>query len=412
MALRAFVGWWMFDVGCWMFSTIPGPALLAALLAAGCRPAPSASVVNYETKRPIPNATIFLAGKVIRADGKGEVAFNQPQQSQPLLLRAAGFWPKKCDVPSGKLPRLELDPLETRGLYLSYATLSIPEVRARALQLLDGERLNTLVVDIKDRQGRMTFYNGAPNAGQIGAFGAIKFDDVPSFLKQMHQKHLYVVGRLAAFHDPLLAKHNPEWAVRAGKRPSTYWPDPYRKEVRDYILAIVREAAPLGFDEIELDCVWFPGERELPDAQYSRGDSVGNRISTIQSFLSQAAEILAPHNVALSLAPETVVRWEGERSAKGMELLAQSVQYFDVPIRNLNDLAALNAAAGSDTRHLRAYLECGGNTSGEPAALKQEVKEVVKACRAGGLGGWVLYDSKNQYSLSPDSIRDLAPSDL
>jgi hypothetical protein len=166
-----------------MFSTIPGPALLAALLAAGCRPAPSASVVNYETKRPIPNATIFLAGKVIRADGKGEFAFNQPQQSQPLLLRAAGFWPKKCDVPSGKLPRLELDPLETRGLYLSYATLSIPEVRARALQLLDGERLNTLVVDIKDRQGRMTFYNGAPNAGQIGAFGAIKFDDVPSSSK-------------------------------------------------------------------------------------------------------------------------------------------------------------------------------------------------------------------------------------
>ena len=92
--------------------------------------------------------------------------------------------------------------------------------------------------------------------------------------------------------------------------------------------------------------------------------------------------------------------------------IAQSVQYFDVPIRGLNDLTALSAAAGSETRQLRAYLECGGNTSGEPAALKQEVKDIVKACRAGGLSGWVLYDSKNQYSLSPDSIRDLAPSDL
>jgi hypothetical protein len=387
-------------------------ALLAALLAAGCRPAPSASVVNYETKHPIPNATIFHAGKVIRADAKGEFGLKQPDQSQPLLVRAAGFWPKRCDAPAGKGTRLELEPLETRGLYLSYAALGLPETRARALQLLDGERLNTLVVDVKDRQGRMTFYNGAPNAGQIGAFGAIKFDDAPAFLKQMHQRHIYVVGRLAAFHDPLLAKHNPEWAVRAGKRPSTYWPDPYRKEVRDYMLAIVKEAATVGFDEIELDCVWFPGERELPDAQYARANSVENRVSTIQGFLAQAADILAPYNVALSLAPEAVVRWEGERSGKELELLTQSVQCFDVPIRNLNDLATLNAAAGFDTRQLRAYLECGSNTPGQPSALKKEVKDIVKACRAGGLGGWVLYDSKNQYSLTRDSIRELAPSDL
>jgi hypothetical protein len=389
-----------------------GFALLFALLAGGCGRAPSASVVNYETKHPIPNATIFHAGKVIRTDAKGEFGFKQPDQGQPLLLRAAGYWPKRCDVPAGQGPRLELEPLETRGLYLSFAALGLSEARARALQLLDGERLNTLVVDIKDRQGRMTFYNGAPNAGQIGAFGAIKIDDAPGFLKQMHQKHIYVVGRLAAFHDPMLAKHNPEWAVRAGKRPSTYWPDPYRKEVQDYILTIVKEAATVGFDEVELDCVWFPVERELPEAQYSRNNSAGNRVSTLQAFLSQASDILAPYNVALSLAPETVVRWEGERSGKALELLTQSVQYFDVPVRNLDDLAAVNADAGSDTRLVRAYIDCGGSPPGEPPVLKKGVKEMVKACRTGGLAGWVLYDAKSQYNLSRDSLRELSPSDL
>ena len=193
-----------------------------------------------------------------------------------MLIKAAGFRPKQCAVPEEKRPRLELEPLETRGLYLSYAALGQPETRSQALGLLDGDRLNTLAVDIKDRQGRMTFYNGAPSAGQVGAFGAVKFDDIQAFLKEMHRKHIYVVGRIAVFKDPLLAKHNPEWAVRAGGRPNNFWLDPYRKEVWTYNLSVVKEAASMGFDEIELDCVWFPGEGELRDAKYSRHDSPGN----------------------------------------------------------------------------------------------------------------------------------------
>lgn len=94
--------------------------------------------------------------------------------------------------------------------------------------------------------------------------------------------------------------------------------------------------------------------------------------------------------MALSLAPETVLRWEGERSGKGLELLAQSVQYFDVPIRNLQDLATLKAAAGADTRQWRAYLECGTASTNNASALRQGVKEIARACRAGGLGGWVF----------------------
>jgi hypothetical protein len=390
-----------------MFSLI-----LTTLLATGCRPAPSGSVVSYETKHPIPNAVVFQAGKLIRTDARGEFAFKHLDPAQPLLLKAAGFWPKRCDVPAGNCPRLELEPLETRGLYLSYAALGMKEARARALQLLDGERLNTLAVDIKDRQGRMTFYNGAPTAGQVGAFGAVRFDDIQGFLKRMHEKHIYVVGRLAAFRDPLLAKHYPEWAVRVGGRPNSYWPDPYRKEVQDYILAIIKEAAAMGFDEIELDCVWFPGERELPNAEYSRRNSAGNRLSTIQAFLSQASEILAPYNVCLSLAPEAVLRWEGERSAKGLDMLTQSVQYLDIPIRNLSDLATLTSAAGPDPRQWRAYIECGTTTTNTPPVLKQDVKEIAKACRAGGLGGWMLFDSRNQYGFSRDSVRELLPSEL
>jgi hypothetical protein len=391
-------------IGCWMFS-----CLLVTLLASGCRPAPSASVVSYETKLPIANATILHAGETARTDARGEFVFKHLEPAQPLLVRAAGFWPKKCDLPAAKLPRLELEPLELRGLYLSYAALGMPETRARALQLLDGTRLNTLVVDIKDRQGRMTFYNGAPNAGQIGAFGAVKFDDIQNFLKQMHQKHIYVVGRIAIFRDPLYGKQNPEWTVHAGGKPNLFLPDPYRKEVRDYNLAIIKEAASVGFDELELDCVWFPAERELPNAEYSRHNSAGNRMEAIESFLAQAGEILAPRNVCLGLAPGTAARWEGQRSGKGLEPLTRSAQYLSAGVRDLRDVSLLGTGTADDARQWRAYLECGGTTPREPAARPEEIKQIVKACRAAHLSGWILSDARNQYSLSPDLIRELTP---
>ena len=384
---------------------------MAAFLVSGCSPEQSGSVVSYETKRPISNAKILHAGKIIRTDARGEFALGKFDKTQPVLIKAAGFRPKQCAVPEEKRPRLELEPLETRGLYLSYAALGQPETRSQALGLLDGERLNTLAIDIKDRQGRMTFYNGAPCAGQVGAFGAVKFDDIQAFLKEMHRKHIYVVGRIAVFKDPLLAKHNPEWAVRAGGRPNSFWLDPYRKEVWTYNLSVVKEAASMGFDEIELDCVWFPGEGELRDAKYSRHDSPGNRTGAIARFLSEASQTLAPYNVCLSLSPSMVPRWEGGRSGRGLGPLAQSTDYLGASMRNLGDLARVKTATAAEARQWRAYIECAANSPKEPFPTLDEIKAMVTACRAAGLGGWILSDARGQYNLTKEFIRDLTPDD-
>ena len=382
---------------------------MSTILVSGCSPKQPVSVVNYKTKRPIPNASIFHTGKIIRTDAQGEFELKQLDRAQPLLIKAAGFWPKQCTVPEEKRPRLELEPLEARGLYLSYAALGLPESRARAMRLLGGERLNTLVVDIKDRQGRMTFYNGAPSAGQVGAFGAIKFDDIQAFLKEMHRKHIYVVGRMAVFRDPLLAKFSPQWAVRAGGRPHSFWLDPYCKKACAYNLFVIKEAASAGFDEIELDCVWFPGEGEVRDAEYSRRDTINNRTRAVESFLSQASQTVAPYNVCLSLSPGTVSRWEDWNSGRDLGPLMQAVEYLDTGIRNLRELPGVRDAAAAEPRQCRAYLECGGNSPKEPVAPLKDIKAMIAGCRAASLSGWILTDARNQYNLTPEFVHDLIP---
>jgi hypothetical protein len=390
---------------------LKGSLSLVILLAAGCGPRQAALVVSYETKRPIPNATVFIGGRTIRTDARGEFALGQSEKPPTLLVKAAGFWPNQCPLPAGRTPRLELQPLAIRGLYLSYVALGQPEARSRAIQSLDGERLNTLVVDIKDRQGRMTFYNGAPSAGQIGAFGAVKFDDIQAFLKELHRKHVYIAGRVAVFRDPMLAKHNPDWAVRAGGKPNTYWVDPYRREVWTYNLTLIKEAAALGFDEIELDCLWFPAEGELRDAKYSRHDSPGNRAGTIVRFLAEASQTLAPFNVCLSLSPGTVPRWAGEASSPDLGPLSGATEYLGASVRNQRDCARLQAVSGAEPRQWRAYVECAAANSNDPPPSADLVKALVTSCRTAGLGGWILADPRGQYNLTQDFIHELVPDD-
>ena len=87
---------------CPLAARLSWPLSVAAILVSGCSREQPASVVNYETKRPISNATIFHTGKIIRTDVHGEFALGKLDQSQPLLLRAAGFWPRQVQCARAK----------------------------------------------------------------------------------------------------------------------------------------------------------------------------------------------------------------------------------------------------------------------------------------------------------------------
>ena len=86
------------------------------------------------------------------------------------------------------------------------------------------------------------------------------------------------------------------------------------------------------------------------------------------------------------------------------------MQYLDVPVRNLRDLSSVNAAAVAEPRQWRAYVECA-ETAQKSRSARKEVKDLVTGCRAAGLSGWILYDARNQYNLTPEFIRDLIPDD-
>lgn len=181
-----------------------------------------------------------------------------------------------------------------RGIFLSgwAAGAWLPEAVDYILQ----HDLNTIVIDIKDVDGLLSFALPGTKAQALGA-NARKMggpERVRTMLRELKEAGIYVIGRLALFQDNFLAKARPQWALQTPdgnlwRDPAGgYWIDPSRPEVLDYNVEIAVAAAQLGFDEIQFDYIRYPSQR-VPG--YNDGP-VEKRIETITRFAADARHLI------------------------------------------------------------------------------------------------------------------------
>ena len=95
-------------------------------------------------------------------------------------------------------------------------------------------------------------------------------------LATLKQRGYTPVARLLLFKDPVLAKKRLDLAVQNSKGAAfgwitrgIGWVDPHSREVWEYNLAIAKEAAAMGFPEIQFDYVRFPSDGRLDECLYS-----------------------------------------------------------------------------------------------------------------------------------------------
>ncbi|BAS25981.1 hypothetical protein LIP_0124 [Limnochorda pilosa] len=181
-----------------------------------------------------------------------------------------------------------------RGLYVTGA-LAASSQMPRVLALLSQSSLNAIVIELKDELGNVTFRAENPWARQMGAVrGDIR--DLRALVAQLHERGIYVVGRMVAFRDHRLATrrsdlalHQPDgtaWLDRHG----IGWADPSRRESWSYLIGLAVEAALAGVDEIQWDYVRFPTDGDLDRLVYPAGVS---KSETIAAFLAEARRAVA-----------------------------------------------------------------------------------------------------------------------
>ena len=178
--------------------------------------------------------------------------------------------------------------------------------RKEMIHNLNDYDFNAVVLDIKDEAGHLSYQSNVQTAIDIGASRNM-IKDIKLVLENYHENGIYVIGRIVTFKDPTYAKaihdisyHKADgtcWTDRSGN----FWPNPYHKNSWEYPIALAKEAAELGFDEIQFDYVRFPSsEGRVKEIVYGFDSETVSKSEIINQFLTKVMDELADFKVNVS----------------------------------------------------------------------------------------------------------------
>ena len=178
-------------------------------------------------------------------------------------------------------------PSPVKALYISSWVASSISFREKVIKLIDEKEINSIVIDVKDNTGKISFLTDDLNLQKVNS-AENRIRNIKTFIDSLHKKNIYVIGRITVFQDPFLAKKWPEVTVkklsdqnafwlddkckraisRNSEKACTYWVDPGSIDVWNYIASIGDVAYKVGFDELNFDYIRFPADGDLKDVYY------------------------------------------------------------------------------------------------------------------------------------------------
>ena len=321
-----------------------------------------------------------------------------------------------------------------KAVYLSYYGVGSEAVRERIAGLLEHTELNGVVIDVKSDEGLIPYDSRVPLAIQAGARGRVG-PDFDAFLARLKAGGVYTIARIVVFKDRVLTRHRPAWAVRDARtggpwhdREGSGWVDPFQAESWSYPIAIAREAALKGFDEIQFDYLRFPSDGRLEDARYARPSTQAARIDAVSRFLEAAREGLRGTGAALAIDVFGYAAFNETDTEIGQRIedLAPLVDYlcpmtypsgyhrgipgYPNPVAHpyevvLETVRRTRARSAHARVQVRPWLQDFRDYAFDRRAFGAgEVRAEIKAAADAGGAGWMLWNAGNRYTedaLSP-----------
>ncbi|WP_027085267.1 putative glycoside hydrolase [Cohnella panacarvi] len=197
------------------------------------------------------------------------------------------------------------DAPKIKGVYVT-AYSAGGERFAKLLQLVDSTELNSMVIDIKDDTGFITYKTENETLKTMGEPKPF-IKDIGKLMATLEEHDVYPIARVVVFKDSILAKKHPEFSFV--QKDGKVWQNgngdkfvnPYVKEVWDYNVEIAKEAAKMGFKEIQFDYVRFPEgfEKKADGLKFAKDDK--SRVDIVAGFVEYAKQQLAPLGVRVSV---------------------------------------------------------------------------------------------------------------
>lgn len=325
--------------------------------------------------------------------------------------------------------------VKAKGIYVSAPIAASPARLEKLIHLLNRTELNTMVIDIKNDWGAVTYESDAQKSLSPQAERRTLVKDMAGLVKKLKSHNIYLIGRVVAFKDPWLARSRPDLAMtsKAGgiwkDGGGTAWVDPYIEQVRAYNIDIAKEAAQLGFDEVQFDYVRFPDNGTKVDRQVAFKNQDGvSKADLIKQFAHDASAALSPLgvNVSADVFGLTTTVDDDMGIGQAWDKLADEVDYmspmvypshyskgmygFQNPdmhpygvvnraLRDaLNKQTSAGSASGADTQ-IRPWLQCFTASWLKPHMRysAQHVQEQIRAVSELGIEQYLLWNPRCQY---------------
>ena len=328
--------------------------------------------------------------------------------------------PISAAQPQGAAKRQHVD---IHGIYLT-GWVAGSDLLYERVAFMKAAGLNAVVIDVQDDDGYISWETEIPLAVAIGAH-EWKISNIKERLQFLKENGIYTIGRIVVYADPLLGKGRPDLAIMGGQfidSRGIRWPDPYNREVWAYKVAIAREAAEQGFDEIQFDYIRFPEHRI---EGYNYKVPVKQRTEAIEGFLRYAKAELEPYGILISadLFGLTTSVAEGDDMEIGQDYaaIAGIVDYvkpmvypshyapgtYGVSDPNAEpgrivyeSLVAAQQRTWSMERSIhRPWIQ--DFTYGK-AYTAADIEAQIKGLAEAGVYQWIIWDPSNQYTRGVD----------
>ncbi len=325
---------------------------------------------------------------------------------------------------------------EMRAIYVTGWSIGTKSVRDAIIANLKENNFNAIVIDIKDESGQLSYNSTVQTAIDIEASRNM-VSNMSAVIEELHQNHIYVIGRIVTFKDAIFAG-SPATVVcyreEDGNIWTDYqdesWPNPYNKNSWGYPIELAKEAAKLGFDEIQFDYVRFPqSEGKVSTIAYGFESNTKSKSDIICDFLSEAMRQLKPLGVTVSASVDgTITKKEGDfanigqdfaRIASIVDVICPTVypsdfayyEYkidkpdlypYEIVYNALKDaLARINNYSGDKSTKIRPYLQDFTATWLGSGNFKNytstEVAKEMQAAYDTKLYSFTLWDPSNKY---------------
>lgn len=347
---------------------------------------------------------------------------NLPFAKDSILIQSRGGSPHDC--------KLLVPPIKVKGIYITGAMAGTKNMK-NLVDLVATTEMNAIVLDIKNDGGNVTYKIENEKAKEIGA--CVRYvRDMPGLLQELHEKGIYVIGRIVCFKDPILAKKCPELALcKADGSPVTDgkgnpWVNPFQKGVWEYICGLAEQAKIDGFDEIQFDYVRFPIGADANKANYGVNLETYSREQGLTDFFAYVEKRL--HAKGIIFGADlfgTVIGSTTDRDRTGQDYIkiasmtdnicpmiypshyANKTFGLDVPdahpyttIKKALELSQEQLSRDSLPKaKVRAWLQCfsapwvKGHINYGSAQIKQQIQGVYDA----GYDEWILWNASNHY---------------